>query len=214
MGWVYLLSRQVLQMLTQLARDDGAKDVELLVLRHQVAVLRRQVTRPKLKPTDRVVLAPCPGCCTDRADRPSSSPGNAAALAPPADRPALELSARQTRPAAGRDADPRLGVATGHGELLLGHRRSHGELVGLGYQVTASTVWKILHDAGVGPVEPADDRPVGGVRRFGHVLQDQRHPGVHSGDSSALTLECDGAQLTTPVLRRLDPVPVPSALAP
>jgi divalent metal cation (Fe/Co/Zn/Cd) transporter len=34
---VYLLLRQVLQMLTQLARDDGAKDVELLVLRHQVA---------------------------------------------------------------------------------------------------------------------------------------------------------------------------------
>jgi len=33
---VYLLLRQVLQMLTQLARDDGAKDVELLVLRHQV----------------------------------------------------------------------------------------------------------------------------------------------------------------------------------
>jgi hypothetical protein len=34
----YLLLRQVLQMLTQLARD--AKNVELLVLRHQVAVLR------------------------------------------------------------------------------------------------------------------------------------------------------------------------------
>jgi putative transposase len=44
---VYLLLRQVLQMLTQLARDDGAKDVQLLVLRHQVAVLRRQVTRPR-----------------------------------------------------------------------------------------------------------------------------------------------------------------------
>jgi hypothetical protein len=40
---VYLLLRQVLQMLTQLARDGGAKDVELLVLRHQVVVLRRQV---------------------------------------------------------------------------------------------------------------------------------------------------------------------------
>src|SRR3954447_24517157 len=54
---VYLLLRQVLQMLAQLARDDGAKDVELLVLRHQVAVLRRQVQRPKLEPADRVVLA-------------------------------------------------------------------------------------------------------------------------------------------------------------
>jgi hypothetical protein len=54
---VYLLLRQVLQMLTQLARDDGAKDVELLGLRHQVAVLRRQVTRPKPEPADRVMLA-------------------------------------------------------------------------------------------------------------------------------------------------------------
>jgi putative transposase len=42
----YLLLRQVRQMLSQLARDGAAKDVELLVLRHQVAVLRRQVHRP------------------------------------------------------------------------------------------------------------------------------------------------------------------------
>jgi hypothetical protein len=41
----------------QLARDGGTKDVELLVLRHQVAVLRRQVRRPDLQPADRVVLA-------------------------------------------------------------------------------------------------------------------------------------------------------------
>jgi hypothetical protein len=54
---VYLLLRQILQMLTELARDGGAKEVELLVLRHQVAVLRRQVHRPELRPDDRVVLA-------------------------------------------------------------------------------------------------------------------------------------------------------------
>ena len=54
---VYLLLRRVLRMLTQLAGDDGATDVEILVLRHQVAVLRRQVHRPGLEPADRVVLA-------------------------------------------------------------------------------------------------------------------------------------------------------------
>jgi putative transposase len=56
-SFVYMLVRQVLQMLTQLARDGGAKDVELLILRHQVAVLRRQMCRPDLQPADRVVLA-------------------------------------------------------------------------------------------------------------------------------------------------------------
>jgi putative transposase len=54
---VYQLLGQILQMLTQLARDRGAKDVELLMLRHEVAVLRRQIHRPRLQPADGVVLA-------------------------------------------------------------------------------------------------------------------------------------------------------------
>jgi hypothetical protein len=54
---VYLPLRQVLQILSQIACGGGAKDEELLALRHQVAVLRRQVHRPDLQPADRVVLA-------------------------------------------------------------------------------------------------------------------------------------------------------------
>lgn len=70
---VYMVLRQILQMLTQLARDGGAKDVELLVLRHQVAVLRRQVRRPDLQPADRVVLAAL-SRRPDQIGRRSSSP--------------------------------------------------------------------------------------------------------------------------------------------
>ena len=56
---VYLLIRQILQMLTQLARDGGAKDVELLVLRHQLTVLQRQLgtERVRFDGTDRAFLA-------------------------------------------------------------------------------------------------------------------------------------------------------------
>jgi hypothetical protein len=45
-----------IQLLVLLARGDAAKDLEILVLRHQLTVLRRQVPHPRLEPADRALL--------------------------------------------------------------------------------------------------------------------------------------------------------------
>ena len=53
----YLTLCRSIQLLVLLARGDAANDLEILVLRHQLAVLRRQTPRPRLEPADRALLA-------------------------------------------------------------------------------------------------------------------------------------------------------------
>ncbi|MGC5021364.1 integrase core domain-containing protein [Micromonospora sp. DT47] len=152
-AWLlYLLLRQILQMLSQITRDGGAKDVEILVLRHQVAVLRRQVTRPVLEPADRVVLAVL--------SRLLPRPRWSVFFVTPATllRWHRELVARRWTYPHARPGRPPVDKQVRDLVLRLaaenpswGHRRIQGELVGLGYPVAASTVWKILNQAGVDP---------------------------------------------------------------
>jgi hypothetical protein len=54
---LYSIFRQVLAWLGLLARTAQSKNAEILVLRHEIAVLRRQVNRPRLSWADRAVLA-------------------------------------------------------------------------------------------------------------------------------------------------------------
>jgi putative transposase len=53
----YLAVCRSTQALVLLARGDAAKDLEILVLRHQLTVLRRQISRPRFEPADRALLA-------------------------------------------------------------------------------------------------------------------------------------------------------------
>jgi putative transposase len=53
----YLTLCRSIQLLVLLAHGDAAKDLEIIVLRHQLAVLRRQIPRSKLEPADRAMLA-------------------------------------------------------------------------------------------------------------------------------------------------------------
>jgi hypothetical protein len=54
---VYLVACRLFALVLLLARSDGSKELELLVLRHELSILRRQARRPQLAESDRLVLA-------------------------------------------------------------------------------------------------------------------------------------------------------------
>ena len=57
LSFLYLAFVRILQLLRLSRRDGGDLAIEVVVLRHEVAVLRRQVDRPALRPTDSALLA-------------------------------------------------------------------------------------------------------------------------------------------------------------
>ena len=153
LGLAYLMLARVLSWLALLARSDAAKDVEILVLRHEVAVLRRTNARPALTWLDRAVLSPLSRLLPAplRRMRLAGVTPNAAALARPTRCPTLDLPTPIARPSRHHSADPGPRATDGARESPLGLPRIQGELVGLGHSVAASTVWKILKDAGLDP---------------------------------------------------------------
>ena len=90
---LYLLMARLFGWLALLARNDTSKDVEILVLRHEVAVLRRQVARPKPDWADRAMIAALARLLPRhlRLHR-IVTPGTPARLAPAPDQEQVDLS--------------------------------------------------------------------------------------------------------------------------
>ncbi|GAA0980627.1 hypothetical protein GCM10009555_047450 [Acrocarpospora macrocephala] len=149
---LYLILGRVFQLLVLLGRGDRAKAAEIVVLRHQVAVLRRQVNRPDLQPGDRVVLAALSrllprsswevffvapatllrwhrALVTRRWTYPSKRPG----------RPSTREEVQEAVLRLARE------------NPTWGYQRVSGELAGVGLRVPPSTVRDILKRAGLDP---------------------------------------------------------------
>src|SRR5450432_1416560 len=155
--FVFLLITRLAAGLQLSRREETWKTAEILILRHQLAVLqRRRLRRPELNWADRALLTAL------------------LSLIPKARRHGLRLlvtpdtivrwhrdivrrrwAARSTRGKTGRPATQRnvralvLRLARENHEW--GYRRIHGELASLGVKVAASTVWETLRKAGIDP---------------------------------------------------------------
>ena len=163
---LYLMFCKVMGWLALLTRSSAAKDAELLLLRHEVVVLRRRVTRPRLDWADRAVLA-----------------GLARLLPRPTWRGLLFQPAtllrwhrelvrrrwtyphRRGRPSTSPEIRA-LVLRLARENPTWGYRRIHGELCRLGSRIGASTVWAILRHAGVAP---APTRSAVSWRQFLHA---------------------------------------------
>jgi hypothetical protein len=145
------MSCKVVGWLAPLARSPAAKDAELLLLRHEVAVLRRQVARPRVDWADRVVLAGLARLLPRPAwHRLVVQPTTLLRWHRDLVRRRWTDSHRRGRPTAAAELRSLVGWLARENPTW-GYRRTHGELCRRGYQIGASTVRTILQRAGVAP---------------------------------------------------------------
>src|SRR6266498_2373346 len=188
LSFAYWVVRRLFELLVLFGRSERAKEVEILVLRHELQVLRRQVGRPRLRSADRALLAAL-SQVLPQARRRSFLVQPATLL-----RWHRELVRRRWTYERRRPGRPPLLAQTRQLILRLaaenpgwGYKRIHGELVGLGIPLAASSVWNLLHRHSI---EPAPRRASVSWREF---LRQQ----------AAGILECDFFTVETLWLRRL-----------
>ncbi|MGW0632742.1 integrase core domain-containing protein [Streptomyces sp. NPDC002758] len=152
---LYKVARKLLCVPSVLLRSEAAKDAELLVLRHENAVLRRQLAGPvRYEPADRFWFAVLSTLVPRRRWREvfPVTPGTLLAWHRRFIAAKWDYSARRRtgRPPT-RAAVKMLVLRLAQENPRWGHRRIQGELARLGQQIAASTVWEILNAAGVDP---------------------------------------------------------------
>jgi putative transposase len=147
----YLTLCRSIQLLVQLARGDAAKDLEILVLRHQLTVLRRQTARPRLGRADRALLAaisrvlPRPrwSCFLVR---PETLLGWHRRLVAGA----WTYPHQPGRPALDEDVRPLI-IRLARENPRWGYQRIKGELQHLGVSISATTIRTMLRRHGLDP---------------------------------------------------------------
>jgi transposase len=152
LSFAYLAFVSVLKLLVRSRGSVVVKDIEVIVLRHQLDVLRRQVDRPRLRSSDRAFLA-----AASRVLPPGRRRG---LLVTPQTllrwhRAVVRRRWTYARVRPGRpsiDAEKRsLVVRLARENPRWGYQRISGELQKLGLAVSPTTVRRILASAGLGP---------------------------------------------------------------
>ena len=152
LSFLYRAFLRVLQLVRLTCRNDADLAIEVVVLRHEVAVLRRQVRRPALQAADRAVFAGLARLLPRR--RHGSFFVQPATLL----RWHRDLVAKRWTYPHGRPGRP--SIAEGITALVLrlakenptwGYRRIHGELATMGVVIAPSSAWAILQRHGVDP---------------------------------------------------------------
>jgi len=185
---VYLVVRNLFALVSLLARPRRSNEFEILLLRHELAVLRRQAGRPKLTRADRALLA-----ALSRAV-PRTAWANLAVKPDTLLRWHRQLVARRWTYAHRKAGRPplerslrelirRLARENAH----WGYKRIVGELKTAGVSVSATSVRKVLLEAGF---QPAPERADASWRTF---LRQQ----------AASMLACDFLTIETAFLQRL-----------
>src|SRR5271165_1260478 len=155
--FVFLLITRAAAWLRLSRCEEAWKTAEILMLRHQLAVLqRRQPGRPKLNWADRALLATLLGVIPK-----ARRQGQRLLVTPDTivrwhqDIVRRRWGARSIRGRTGRPATRRsiraLVRRLARENPGWGYRKIHGELAGLGVKVAASTVWEILKASGIDP---------------------------------------------------------------